>query len=195
MVDDSIPDFSSYPVVRTPMSKKLRFDVFKRDGFVCQYCGAHPPAVILEVDHIHPVAAGGKNRMDNLITSCFDCNRGKGAGLLSVLPESVSDRAAVVAERLAQNKAYERLLRTERKNEDVAISFVEEAFQANFPSRGFTDTFKQSVRTFLKNIDQFTLADYMHRACARRPDSAYDATKYFCGICWNVIKDQKHGSR
>lgn len=29
------------------ISKRLRFEVFKRDGFVCQYCGNHPPAVVL----------------------------------------------------------------------------------------------------------------------------------------------------
>ena len=27
------------------LSKKARFEIFKRDGFVCQYCGAHPPKV------------------------------------------------------------------------------------------------------------------------------------------------------
>jgi 5-methylcytosine-specific restriction endonuclease McrA len=60
---------------RIPVSKKTRFDVFKRDFFTCQYCGLTPPAAVLEIDHIHPVSKGGKNGIDNLITSCFDCNR------------------------------------------------------------------------------------------------------------------------
>lgn len=63
---------------RKPLSKKLRFEVFKRDSFRCQYCGRSAPDVILEVDHIIPVAEGGKNSLMNLITSCRDCNRGKG---------------------------------------------------------------------------------------------------------------------
>lgn len=63
---------------RKPISKKMRFEVFKRDNFTCQYCGRHAPDVILECDHIKPVADGGKNTMLNLITSCRDCNRGKG---------------------------------------------------------------------------------------------------------------------
>jgi len=50
------------------MSKRLRFEVFKRDRFVCQYCGGQPPEVILVVDHIEPVAGGGANSIDNLIT-------------------------------------------------------------------------------------------------------------------------------
>ena len=59
---------------RKPIKKSVRFEVFKRDGFVCQYCGAHPPAVILHIDHIHPVAEGGTDDFDNLITACEPCN-------------------------------------------------------------------------------------------------------------------------
>lgn len=70
-------------VPRKSLSKKIRFEVFKRDSFTCQYCGESAPNVILEVDHIQPVSAGGTNDILNLITSCFDCNRGKGKTELS----------------------------------------------------------------------------------------------------------------
>lgn len=59
------------------MRKSLRFEVFKRDSFTCQYCGASAPSVVLEVDHIHPRAKGGKDQLVNLITSCQPCNSGK----------------------------------------------------------------------------------------------------------------------
>lgn len=62
---------------RRSLTKKTRFEVFKRDSFTCQYCGSKAPDVILEVDHIKPVRDGGDNDMMNLITSCFNCNRGK----------------------------------------------------------------------------------------------------------------------
>lgn len=68
---------------RKPLPPKIRYEVFKRDGFKCQYCGRSAPDVILEVDHIVPVAKGGENDILNLITSCRDCNRGKGKGLLT----------------------------------------------------------------------------------------------------------------
>lgn len=68
---------------RTPIGKKIRFEIFKRDKFTCQYCGRMAPDVILEVDHITPVAEGGGNDMTNLITSCRDCNRGKGKTRIS----------------------------------------------------------------------------------------------------------------
>lgn len=68
---------------RKTITKSTRFEVFKRDSFTCQYCGQSAPNVLLEVDHIVPVASGGTNDVMNLVTSCRDCNRGKGARELS----------------------------------------------------------------------------------------------------------------
>jgi transcriptional regulator with XRE-family HTH domain len=65
------------PKKREVISKKIRFEIFKRDKFTCQYCGKKAPDVVLNIDHINPVAKGGTNELMNLITSCFDCNNGK----------------------------------------------------------------------------------------------------------------------
>lgn len=59
---------------RKSLSKRTRFEVFKRDGFTCQYCGSKPPDVVLHCDHVVAVANGGTNDLTNLITSCADCN-------------------------------------------------------------------------------------------------------------------------
>jgi len=64
------------------VGKKDRFEVFKRDSFKCQYCGKSAPDVVLHLDHIKPVTEGGANDLLNLITSCIDCNLGKGPRLL-----------------------------------------------------------------------------------------------------------------
>lgn len=71
-----------------PIGKSLRFEVFARDSFTCQYCGRRPPDVILEVDHIHPRSKGGDDDHVNLVTSCYDCNRGKRDKVLSEIPNS-----------------------------------------------------------------------------------------------------------
>lgn len=76
------------------VSKKVRFEVFKRDSFTCQYCGRSAPDVVLQCDHIEPVSKGGSDDILNLITSCFDCNSGKRARTL--------DDSTVVAKRKAQ---------------------------------------------------------------------------------------------
>lgn len=86
---------------RKALSKNTRFEVFKRDLFTCQYCGAKSPDVLLHVDHVHPVAEGGDNSFTNLVTSCVDCNAGKGARLLS-------DDSAVVKQRRRMEELAER---------------------------------------------------------------------------------------
>lgn len=70
-------------VKRRAVSKKLRFEVFKRDSFTCQYCGRKAPDIVLHIEHITPVSKGGKNTLMNLVTSCVECNLGKGARTLS----------------------------------------------------------------------------------------------------------------
>lgn len=174
---------------RKPLSKKMRFDVFKRDGFQCQYCGSTPPGVVLEVDHIHPVSKGGKNRVDNLITSCFECNRGKAAGLLTAAPQTVADKAAVIAEKMAQLKAFEKLQRDKRKSEEQSIDMVEQTFRGYF-AFSFKERFRESVRIFLQYMTVYELMDAMNRACAKIRNQE-DAIKYFCGICWKTIKEGK----
>jgi hypothetical protein len=64
-------------VKRKGISKTVRFEVFKRDGFTCVYCGKKPPEVMLVIDHIVPVIAGGDNEMPNLVAACQGCNAGK----------------------------------------------------------------------------------------------------------------------
>ena len=62
---------------RKTISKRTRFEVFKRDSFPCQYCGQKSPDVILEIDHIKPLSKGGDDKILNLVTACYDCNHGK----------------------------------------------------------------------------------------------------------------------
>ena len=64
---------------RTPISNKLKHQIWRRDNFTCQYCKKTIDEVELEVDHIKPVKDGGTNIKSNLQTLCFKCNRSKGA--------------------------------------------------------------------------------------------------------------------
>ena len=91
---------------RKPISKKLRFEVFKRDSFKCQYCGQEAPKVVLNCDHIHPVAEGGDNDISNLITACWDCNSGKGA-------RTLDDDAVVIKQKQQLNELNERRIQLE----------------------------------------------------------------------------------
>lgn len=64
---------------RDPLPAQLRFSVLQRDGFRCRYCGrtSREPGVVLHVDHVVPLVAGGATTEDNLLTACEECNLGK----------------------------------------------------------------------------------------------------------------------
>lgn len=54
------------------ISKRLRFEVLRRDNHMCRYCGRGAPDVALTVDHVVPVALGGHSDPTNLVTACVD---------------------------------------------------------------------------------------------------------------------------
>lgn len=65
---------------RNLMTKKLREQIKKRDNFTCCTCGNSTydePNLLLEIDHIIPVAKGGCTIEENLQTLCWKCNRAK----------------------------------------------------------------------------------------------------------------------
>jgi 5-methylcytosine-specific restriction endonuclease McrA len=55
-----------------------RFNVFLRDRFMCQYCGARED---LTFDHLVPRSKGGMTRWDNVVAACAPCNLKKGGKL------------------------------------------------------------------------------------------------------------------
>lgn len=59
-----------------------RINVFTRDGFRCQYCGAKKAMEELNYDHVTPRVRGGKTTWENIVTSCYECNDKKGSRTL-----------------------------------------------------------------------------------------------------------------
>jgi len=72
------PNYAVQIQKRQSVSPKLRFNVLKRDGFSCQYCGVKAPTSELRVDHRIPASGGGSDDPSNLVTACHTCNAGKG---------------------------------------------------------------------------------------------------------------------
>lgn len=54
-----------------------RRNIFKRDKFVCQYCGRQPAADELTLDHIVPRSQGGQSTWENCVLACVECNHRK----------------------------------------------------------------------------------------------------------------------
>jgi len=54
-------------------------NVFLRDQYECQYCGAEVTEATATLDHVHPVSQGGRTTWENSTTACKPCNYRKGA--------------------------------------------------------------------------------------------------------------------
>lgn len=74
------------------VSKRLRYEILRRDNHACRYCGATAPDVKLNVDHVIPQALGGSNAPTNLVASCADCNAGKTSSMPNAMPVADVDQ-------------------------------------------------------------------------------------------------------
>lgn len=86
-MDEQVKYKKSAKAQRSLMTKKLREYIKRRDNYTCQSCSASTAKqdlLLLEVDHIIPVAKGGLSTEDNLQTLCWKCNRTKSDKILSV---------------------------------------------------------------------------------------------------------------
>ncbi len=72
----SIIRIEKYIRIKRNTIKLSKENIFSRDKFTCQYCGAiNRP---LTIDHIIPRVKGGSDSWTNLVTACQICNNNKG---------------------------------------------------------------------------------------------------------------------
>ncbi len=189
--------------VRKTLSKRVRFEIFKRDSFTCRYCGAQAPTVVLEIDHIEPVAKGGSNHALNLITSCSGCNRGKSDRRLDDNSMVTRQRlqAAEAQERAEQIRMMARWQRELLKADDLAT----DACLALWNEQALTFRAPEEARRELKRlINRFGAAEVMTAvriACITyvqsenglvTQESATLAWQKIGGICVNRKRDLTH---
>lgn len=171
------------------ITKKLRFEVFKRDDFKCAYCGKSPPEVTLEIDHIHPKSKGGKDDINNYITACFDCNRGKRDIPLDRIPNKLIDNLEVLKEKEDQIKEYRKFIQKIERRVRKDIEDVAQVYRENYPGYDLSDQFKNtSIRKFLQLLPKHEVIDSLRLAVSRKDNDGEGAIKYFCGVCWRKIK-------
>ena len=175
-------------MARIAISKRTRFEVFKRDDFLCQYCGRHPPDVLLHCDHVDPVANGGSNDIDNLITACQDCNLGKSDVPLSSVPQSLRDKAAEVAEREAQISGYHAVLTARRERLEDEMWAIADTIEPTASAKGFDRKRLLSIKRFLEMLPYHEVLEGAEIARAKMPWNLTKRFNYFCGVCWRKIK-------
>lgn len=186
------------------VSLKLRFEVFKRDNFTCQYCGCKTPEVILELEHIIPLSKGGTDDLDNLTTSCFECNRGKGASLLDTIlkDKDIHDETILLAEREFQLAEYNHMKKKIRDRESKEIEELKNYFADQFRDnergyavREFPDTIIRQCLKTMSYIDIFELIDIAVNITSRDSKGDYHtvaAAKYLTAILRNKLREKKY---
>lgn len=178
---------------REPIAKSVRFEVFKRDKFTCQYCGESAPNVILEIDHITPVSKGGTNDIMNLITSCRDCNRGK-------RNRKLDDGTAVMVQKKQLDMIQERREQLEmmvqwRQSLDEEIEIETDAIDAYYRNNTRWGVSEQGRLKIRRLIREFGFNE-VYTACEIAVEKYYkgteiswqDAFKKMGGICNNRRK-------
>ena len=180
---------------RKTLSKKIRFEVFKRDSFKCQYCGRSSPDVILEIDHIKPVAEGGKNTLLNLITACRDCNRGKGKNKLN-------DNAEVKKQKVELDLLNEKRLQMEMLLEwkkelsamlDSQIDILEPML-VDDASFCLTELSRKRLKALIKEFgfnEVFEACEIAHLQYQR----FYERFSKIGGICYNRKRGNNNGNQ
>lgn len=154
--DDASPKRKSLP-------DSIRFEVLKRDKFACQYCGAKAPDVLLEIDHIVPVAGGGTNDITNLASSCKTCNGGKGARLLSD-DTVVAKQRAQLEELAARREQLELMMRWQTELlglGDAEVNHVAAYWKQVAPGWSLNESGMATVRKLLRKYPSFEIMKAM----------------------------------
>lgn len=180
------------------LSKRVRFEVFKRDRFTCQYCGKRPPEVVLEVDHIKPKVEGGSDHQHNLTTACLPCNRGKAGIPLDKVAPALDEMEilAGIQDMLERSLTLEKSMAVSRhakQVEDEAVATAVEWWKDTFCTD--VNIEMASMRRFVKELgvegvrEAISAAEgfFERKAHWMTPDSR-QLWRYFCGVCWKMIR-------
>lgn len=180
---------------RKSISKRVRFEVFKRDGFTCVYCGRKPPEVILHLDHLVAVSKGGGNEDVNLVTSCADCNGGKSNQAINQLPLTHVVSLEKSREKLEQMRELAKAVVEQKSLENQYLEIISDLWmqlQGDDPDEYKLPPSQESaVRKFIAFLPLDELIDAVHVTFDKK---GYGHLRYFCGVCWKKISNRKEAA-
>ena len=177
------------------VSKRLRFEILRRDNHTCRYCGQAAPDVKLTVDHVVPTTLGGTDDPTNLVTACADCNSGKSATPPdAAIVADVSEKAAVYAE--SRHRAIQQW-RARRADLEAAVARFDEAWlmwgDGCGPGREEverdTDWALSVERWIVAGMDVDDLIPLVSQAMRKPNVVSSKVWKYYCGIVWGHLRD------
>lgn len=68
-------NYVKLPIDKIMANKPPRHMIYKRDDYMCQYCGCFKN---LTIDHVIPRSRGGVDSWENMVVACMPCNTHKG---------------------------------------------------------------------------------------------------------------------
>ena len=173
------------------LSKRLRYEILRRDNHTCRYCGESAPDVKLTIDHVIPASLGGSDESENLVAACPDCNAGKAASNPDApLVDDVSAKAVQWAKALEQAARHE-AERLEDKHQLLDYFYDEwhsrRGYQQCYARRYvLPQDWEETVWRFYRLGLKVPLLD--DAVDIAQSSQAYDKFKYFCGVCWTKVR-------
>lgn len=181
------------------ISRRLRFEILRRDGFACRYCGDKAPDVKLTVDHVIAVTLGGGDEPNNLVTACQPCNAGKSS--IPVDAELVADvdASALLWAKAVERAAAQRIAERGATYDKIYDWSVGSWETFTNPTTGDLmprpDGWEDTIERFLSL--SLTVDDLKHYTSVAMDSSAGNANvwRYFCGCCWNEVSRRQELAR
>lgn len=176
------------------VSRRLRYEVLRRDNYLCHYCGEGPPKVKLTVDAVIPEALGGTHKDPaNLVTACEDCNGGKSSSSPDApLVAAVAEDAARWAQ--AMRIAGEELLAKASEVTDAHAHFEQTwARYGSGPERRplpKDPAWRQTITNLLAaGLPMGVLEECVEIAMGQRKVAEDGVFRYMCGIAWRRVRE------
>lgn len=176
------------------LTKRMRYEILRRDNHTCRYCGAAAPDVALTVDHVIPTALGGTDDPSNLVAACKDCNAGKSASspdapLVAQVAQDALRWAAAMA------KAAE-ILVSNRDAHRAYVQAVDEEWQRytyGFNGREFfkrpTDWANSVERFHARGLPLEVAIECVGIALRMSTVPMNRKWVYYMGVCWRRLDE------
>lgn len=183
------------------VSKRLRYEILRRDNNTCRYCGGSAPDVVLTVDHVVPTALGGSDDPTNLVAACKDCNAGKTSSSPDApLVADVSDRAVQWGAAIAR---WATQRRDERYERDCYVDQFTDAWdlwrygpdddRKKVPKPG---GWEASIWQFYEaGLPVEELEDAIKIALGRDRVQLEEKFRYMCGVAWKQVEKMHDAAR
>lgn len=181
------------------LSKRQRFEILRRDGHRCKYCGRTADEVKITVDHVTPIALGGTNVPENLAAACSDCNNGKSSvpADAAMVAEVADDamRWAVAWKQASSEMGMESTQKSKAADKVKArlAKLAKESYGRPLAMPG--DAAASVIRWIelglpIEKINE--LADY---TVSRRNIPLDGKWRYFSGCCWSALRQIEERTR